>query len=197
MAFCTLGPIWSRNVRLAAWGRSTPFPHAHRENRPIFQNKGFPSNPSWIMCRWTLQDRWAPPEHPRDTSHAFSARCLRLPIRPVPSRDAKTAQVHPHSVFVACPRATPLQLGPARTGSQKTQPARRRRCPLRSAWAGILRKACRWVAGCDGRAGAGLLGLEHMVPRAQPPHRRMPARREHKKRAENHKFRPTGFWAAK
>ena len=35
------------------------------------------------MCRWTLQGRWAPPEHPRDTSHAFSARCLRLPIRPV------------------------------------------------------------------------------------------------------------------
>ena len=24
-----------------------------------------------------------PPEHPRDTSHAFSASCLRLPIRPV------------------------------------------------------------------------------------------------------------------
>ena len=35
------------------------------------------------MCRWTLQGRWAPPEHPRDTSHAFSARYLRLPVRPV------------------------------------------------------------------------------------------------------------------
>ena len=57
MAFCTLGPIWSRNARLARWGRSTPFPHAYRENRPIFQNKGFPLNPSWIMCRWALQDR--------------------------------------------------------------------------------------------------------------------------------------------
>ena len=55
--FCTLGPIWSRNARLARWGRSTPFPHAHRENRPIFQNKGFPLNLSWIMCRRTLQDR--------------------------------------------------------------------------------------------------------------------------------------------
>ena len=83
MAFCTLGPIWSRNARLARWGRSTPFPHAYRENQPIFQNKGFPCNQRWIMCRWTLQDRWAPPEHPRDTSHGFSARCLRLPIRPV------------------------------------------------------------------------------------------------------------------
>ena len=89
MAFCTLGPIWSRNARLARWGRSTPFPHAYRENRPIFQNKGFPSNPSWIMCRGTLQGRWAPPEHPRDTSHAFSASCCRLPIRPV--RDDNTA----------------------------------------------------------------------------------------------------------
>ena len=29
MAFCTLGPIWSRNARLARWGRSTPFPHAY------------------------------------------------------------------------------------------------------------------------------------------------------------------------
>ena len=84
MAFCTLGPIWSRNVRLAAWGRSTPFPHAHRENRPIFQNKGFPLNQCWIMCSWTPQDRWGPPEHPSDTSHAFSASCCRLPIRPVP-----------------------------------------------------------------------------------------------------------------
>ena len=35
------------------------------------------------MCRWTLQDRWAPPEHPRDTSHTFSASYCRLPIRPV------------------------------------------------------------------------------------------------------------------
>ena len=80
MAFCTLGPIWSRNTRLARWGRSTPFPHAHRENRPIFQNKGFPLNPRWIMCRWTLQDHWGPPEHPRDTSHTFSTSCLRLQI---------------------------------------------------------------------------------------------------------------------
>ena len=93
MAFCTLGPIWSRNARLARWGcaqgRSTPFPHAYRENRPIFQNKGFPCNQCWIMCRWTLQDRWAPPEHPRDTSHGFSARCLRLPIRPVWGNEGK------------------------------------------------------------------------------------------------------------
>ena len=35
------------------------------------------------MCRWTLQDCWAPREQPRDTSHTFSASCLRLPIRPV------------------------------------------------------------------------------------------------------------------
>ena len=65
------------------WGRSTPFPHAYRENRPIFQNKGFPSNQCWIMCIWSLQYHWGPPEHPRDTSHTFSASCCRLPIRPV------------------------------------------------------------------------------------------------------------------
>ena len=35
------------------------------------------------MCRWTLQDHWAPLEHSRDTGHAFSASCCRLPIRPV------------------------------------------------------------------------------------------------------------------
>ena len=83
MAFCTLGPIWSPKACLATWGRSTPFSHAHRENQPTFQNKGFPLNQRWIMCRWSPQYRWAPPEHPRDSSHAFSAWCLRLPIRPV------------------------------------------------------------------------------------------------------------------
>ena len=46
---------------------------------------GFPCNQRWIMCKWTLQGRWTPPEHPRDTNHGFSARCLRLPIRPVPA----------------------------------------------------------------------------------------------------------------
>ena len=64
-------------------------------NRPIFQNKGFPLNPSWIMCRWTLQDRWAPPEHPRDTSHAFSASCCRLPIRPVGTMIDRAASLQP------------------------------------------------------------------------------------------------------
>ena len=29
--------------------------------------------PSWIRCRWPPQYRWVPPEHPRDTSHTFSA----------------------------------------------------------------------------------------------------------------------------
>ena len=57
MAFCTLGPIWSRNARLARWGRSTPFPHAYRENRPIFQSMGFPWNPSWILSSWCCQNR--------------------------------------------------------------------------------------------------------------------------------------------
>ena len=44
---------------------------------------GFSCSPSWIMCRWTLQDCRGPPEHPRDTSHTFSASCCRLPIHPV------------------------------------------------------------------------------------------------------------------
>ena len=35
------------------------------------------------MCRWSPEYHWAPPEHPRDASHALSATCLRLPIRPV------------------------------------------------------------------------------------------------------------------
>ena len=43
-----------------------------------FRSMGFPRNQRWIMCRWTLQDRRTPPEHPRDTTHAFSARCLQL-----------------------------------------------------------------------------------------------------------------------
>ena len=49
---------------------------------------GFPRNQCWIMCRWCPEYHWGPPEHPRDTSHAFSASCLRLPIRPVHSQGA-------------------------------------------------------------------------------------------------------------
>ena len=83
MAFCILGSIWSPKACLATWGRFTASPHAHRANRPIFRSMGFPWNPSWIICRWSPQYHWGPPEHPRDTSHTFSASCLRLPIRPV------------------------------------------------------------------------------------------------------------------
>ena len=83
MAFCTLGPIWSRKASFATWGRFIPFPHAQRENRPIFRSSGFPLNQRWIMCKWFPQYRWRPPEHPRNTSHALSASCCRLPIRPV------------------------------------------------------------------------------------------------------------------
>ena len=39
------GPIWSPKARFAAWGRSTPFLHAHRENRPIFSNQECPLQP--------------------------------------------------------------------------------------------------------------------------------------------------------
>ena len=85
MVFCILGPIWPPKACLATWDRFTPFPHVHayRENQPIFQNMGFPCNPSLIMCRWSPQDRWAPPEHPQDTSSAPPSSYRRLPIRPV------------------------------------------------------------------------------------------------------------------
>ena len=66
-------------------------------NRPIFQNKGFPLNQRWVMCGRTLQDRWAPPEHPRDTSHGFSASCCRLPIRPVQTGRRACKQVSRHA----------------------------------------------------------------------------------------------------
>ena len=123
MAVCTLGPIWSRNARLARWGRSTPFPHAYRENRPIFRSMGFLRNPSWIMCRWTLRGRWAPPEHPRDTSHAFSARCLRLPIRPVWWHDYRRDDfptlefvvVIANPLAICCMREEPFALSAAPT----------------------------------------------------------------------------------
>ena len=67
-----------------AWPHGADPPHFHMHIGKIgqfFQNKGFPSNQRWIMCRWSPQYRWAPPEHPRDTGHTFSASCLRLPIR--------------------------------------------------------------------------------------------------------------------
>ena len=80
--FLHIGAQLVAKARLATWGRSTPFPHTYRENRPIFRSMGFPSNQRWIMCRWSPQARWAPRKHPGDTSHTFSASCLRLPIRP-------------------------------------------------------------------------------------------------------------------
>ena len=70
-------------------------------NRPIFQSMGFPCNPSWILCRWTPQDRWIPPERPRDTSHGFSARCLRLPIRPVAWEEKLREDILPARRFSA------------------------------------------------------------------------------------------------
>ena len=43
MAFCTLGPIWSQDARLARWGRSTPFPHAYRKIGQFFRMRVFPA----------------------------------------------------------------------------------------------------------------------------------------------------------
>ena len=43
----------------------------------------FSATPAGTWSVWSPRYRWAPPEHPRDTSHTFSARCCRLPIRPV------------------------------------------------------------------------------------------------------------------
>ena len=72
--FCILGPIWSPKACWATCGRFTPFPHAQSENRPSFRSMGFPRNKRWIMCRWSPEYHWGPPEHPGDTSNAFSAR---------------------------------------------------------------------------------------------------------------------------
>ena len=58
---------------LGQMGQIHPFSTCIEGKSAIFQNKDFPSNPSWIMCRWTLQGRWAPPEHPRDASHVLHA----------------------------------------------------------------------------------------------------------------------------
>ena len=70
------------------------------------------------MCRWTLQDRWAPPEHPRDTSHAFSASCCRLPIRPVGHQTLWGAHAHTsHPLHTLCtPFAHPNPAISARWG---------------------------------------------------------------------------------
>ena len=36
-------PFGRQRCALATWGRSTPFPHAYRENQPIFKIRGFPA----------------------------------------------------------------------------------------------------------------------------------------------------------
>ena len=92
--FAHWGPF-GRQRRAWPHGQIHPIFTCIWENRPIFQNKGFPCSPSRIGCMWSPQDRWAPPEHPSNTSHTFSARCCRLPIRPVglqPSAACRTPQ---------------------------------------------------------------------------------------------------------
>ena len=73
------------------------------------------------MSRWTLQGHWVPQEHPRDTSHAFSASCCRLPIRPV----RRHASPRTHHVLVsrrrsrAVPPPRPQKVGTGRIGSRQ------------------------------------------------------------------------------
>ena len=50
--FCMFGPIWPPQAYLFTWDRSTPFPHAYKGTRPIFQNEGLPLNPSWAIFRY-------------------------------------------------------------------------------------------------------------------------------------------------
>ena len=73
-------PFWSPKAHLGHMGPIHHKSTCTQENRRTFNNKGFPSNPSWTGCRWSPQGRWTPPGHPHDTP---PARCCRLPICPV------------------------------------------------------------------------------------------------------------------
>ena len=85
----------------------------------FFRIRNFPSNPSWIMCRWTLQDSWGPPKHPRDASHTFSARCLRPPIRPVAAETARVERKR-HSLWVRA-REVPQRQDPTSRGQPRPE----------------------------------------------------------------------------
>ena len=74
--------IGAHLVAKGALGHMGQIPHAFRENWQKFQNEGFPA----AQVGFGVDAR---PEHPGDTSHTSSARCCRLPIRPVLPRSPK------------------------------------------------------------------------------------------------------------
>ena len=82
--FLHVGPHFVAKGVLGHMGQIHPISTGTQGKLAIFfRSMGFPCGQRWIGCRWSPQYRWAPPEHPRDTSHTFSASCCRLPIRPV------------------------------------------------------------------------------------------------------------------
>ena len=66
-----------------AWPDRADSPRFHMHTGEIANFSKFGFSPGWVRCRWSPQARWAPPEHPSDTSHAISASCCRVPFRPV------------------------------------------------------------------------------------------------------------------
>ena len=68
---------------LGQMGQIHPISTCIEEKSAYFSKYGFHGHPSWIMCRWSQQDRWAPPEPPQNTTSTPPSSCCRLPIRPV------------------------------------------------------------------------------------------------------------------
>ena len=78
MGFCILGPIWLPKACFATVTLGRLLGHMHIEKIHQFFEIRVSLNPSWIRCRWSPQDRWAPPEHPQDTTSTPPASCYRL-----------------------------------------------------------------------------------------------------------------------
>ena len=70
---------------LGQMGQINPPFHMHRGKiGQLFGIRGSPATNAVLCVDGPCKTTGYPPEHPRDTSHTFSATCCRLPIHPVP-----------------------------------------------------------------------------------------------------------------
>ena len=75
-----IGPIWPPKACLATWGRSTPFSHAYRGNRPISQKTRVSPKTQVGLC---VDGPYRTTAHLQNTTSTPPASCWWPPIRAV------------------------------------------------------------------------------------------------------------------
>ena len=108
---------------------------------------------------------------PRDTSHAFSATCCRLPIRPVPQRARKSVPLPEHGMHAAADKSA------SASESESDRPSHNR-CTVHPVRVGHTPWPSRLPSGvCLGTpAGVICLRLHRQATGPSPPRARDPSR---------------------